>query len=79
MALSGVWYQGAKIFLIDPSTVPYIKQGVQRKVIKFDEVFKLTRTWCHAIEKEVTNNWKIQKDLILVLLKYYAGLNLYRL
>ena len=39
-------------FLIDPSTDPDIIQGVQRKVIKIDQIFKLTRTWCYALQRK---------------------------
>ena len=39
-------------FLIDPSADPDIIQGVQRKVIHIDEVYKLTRTWCYALQRK---------------------------
>ena len=39
-------------FFIDPSTDPDIIQGIQRKVIKIDQVFRLTRTWCYALQRK---------------------------
>ena len=39
-------------FLIDPSADPDVIQGVQRKVIKLEDVYKLTRTWCYALHRK---------------------------
>ena len=38
-------------FLIDPSTDSYAVQGVHQKVLQTDDVFKLTRTWCYALQR----------------------------
>ena len=38
-------------FLIDPSADSDFIQGVQQKVIQSDDVFKLTRTWCYALQR----------------------------
>ena len=39
-------------FLIDPSADPDVIQGVQRKVLKIDQIYKLTRTWCYALNRK---------------------------
>ena len=39
-------------FIIDPSADADVIQGVQRKVIKIEEIYKLTRTWCYALNRK---------------------------
>ena len=39
-------------FLIDPSVDNEVIQGVQSKVIKIEEIYKLTRTWCYALNRK---------------------------
>ena len=39
-------------FLIDPSTDHHVIQGVQQKLLKIDEVYRLTRTWCYAVHRK---------------------------
>ena len=39
-------------FLIDPSADSDVIKGVQRKVINIAEVYKLTRTWCYALQRK---------------------------
>ena len=39
-------------FLIDPSVDPDVIHGVQRKVIKLEDVYKLTRMWCYALHRK---------------------------
>ena len=39
-------------FLIDPSADADVIQGVQRRMIRIEDIYKLTRTWCYALKRK---------------------------
>ena len=39
-------------FLIDPSVDSDVIRGVQNNLIKLEEVYRLTRTWCYAVHRK---------------------------
>ena len=39
-------------FIIDPSTDSDVIRGVQNNLIKLDEVYRLTRTWCYSVHRK---------------------------
>ena len=39
-------------FLIDPSVDSDVIRGVQNSLIKIEEVYRLTRTWCYAVHRK---------------------------
>ena len=39
-------------FIIDPSVDCDVIQGVQKNLIKLEDVYCLTRTWCYAVHRK---------------------------